>query len=431
MDYTTLMLYIFAAVSTLYVLHFGFYLIGANAYDVWQARRRHRLHRDAVHGIAAPFEPLITVAISARNEEKTITRCLDSIRFSYYKKVQVLVVDDASTDSTYFTLQRYKKTHPELDLRIIKRARNRGKGAALSYALKRYGRGELAMTCDADSILAPASIGNAVSYFTDPRIVGVAANVQIIDDFTVLGVLQKFEHMVGYRSKKVYSLLNCEIVVGGVASTYRMGLLREVGFYDIGSVTEDIGLSMKIVARGNRENRIVYAADVVAATEGVTTFRALLKQRFRWKYGSFQNVIKYRHLIHNRNIGMYTPTLTHYRMPMTVASEFALLFAPAIWGYVIYWSLASLSLRLIVGAYMTITIYTFITIWFDENITFIQRCRLSLYAPVAYFIFYIMDVVQFVSMLKCLKRGHSLVRQKNLGSTWVSPQRVGSEVVVG
>jgi len=50
MNYTTLMLYIFAAVSTLYVLHFGIYLIGANSYDVWQARRHHRRHRAAALG---------------------------------------------------------------------------------------------------------------------------------------------------------------------------------------------------------------------------------------------------------------------------------------------------------------------------------------------------------------------------------------------
>jgi len=427
MNYTTLMLYIFAAVSTLYVLHFGIYLIGANSYDVWQARRHHRRHRAAALGTSEPYEPLVTVAIPARNEEKTVTRCLDSILYGDYKLVQVLVVDDGSTDSTLGTLRRYKRTHPELDLRIIHKEKSGGKGAGLSYALRRYGRGELVMCCDADSVLAPAAIANAASYFTDPRIVGVAANVQTMDDFTVLGVLQKFEYMVGYRSKKVYSILNCEFVIGGVASTYRMDVLREVGFYDTDTVTEDIGLSMKVVARGNRTNRVVYGADVVAMTESVDGFRALLKQRFRWKYGSFQNIIKYRHLIHKRDWQNYTATLTHYRMPMAVTSEFALLFAPAVWGYVLYWTLASLSLRLIIGAYMTITVYTFITIWFDENTSVWQRCRLSLYAPIAYFIFYIMDVIQFVAMIKCLKRTHHLLRRKSVGSAWVSPRRIGSE----
>lgn len=429
MDYSTLMFYVFAIVSTLYILHFGFYLVGANIYDVWQARRHHLRYRAALQGHAQIYEPLVTVAISAHNEEKVIARCLDSILHSRYKRVQVLVVDDGSHDSTYYVLQRYQHAHPELDLRIIRKRKNGGKGRALSYALQRYGRGELAMTCDADSILMPTAILNAVSYFTNPRVVGVAANVQIIDDFTILGVLQKFEHMVGYRSKKIYSITNCEFVIGGVASTYRMDTLREVGFYDEDSVTEDIGLSMKIVARGNRSNRVMYASDVVAMTEGVNNFHALLKQRFRWKYGSFQNLIKYRHLIHKRDWRNYTAWLTHYRMPMAIMSEFALLFAPAIWAYVLYWTFAEISLRLILGAYMTITIYIFITIWFDENITLWDRVRLSMYAPIAYCIFYIMDIVQFVAMLRCLRQIHNLVRQKNTGSTWASPPRIGREVV--
>lgn len=430
MNYETVIFYVFAVVSTLYILHFGFYLVGANAYDVWQSRRHHRRHRAASQGMTHIYEPLVTVAISAHNEEKVIERCLDSLRCSSYQHIQVIVVDDGSKDATYEIVQTYALEHPELNLLGLRKRKNGGKGAALNHALSRYAQGELAMTLDADSIIAPSAIGNAVAYFTDPRVVGVAANVQILDDFTVLGVLQKFEHMVGYRSKKVYSLTNCEFVVGGVASTYRMDTLREVGFYDTGTVTEDIGLSMKIVNRGNRAHRLLYAADVVAATEGVDTFRGLLRQRYRWKYGSLQNLIKYRKLIGNTQDGTYSRSLAFYRMPMAVTSELALLFAPAIWAYVLYWTLASLSLRLIVGAYLTITIYTFITIWFDENISVLDRVRLSLYAPIAYFIYYIMDVIQFVSIVKCLRRSHFLLRQKDIGSLWVSPRRIGREVTV-
>lgn len=430
MNYETVILYIFGVVSTLYILHFGFYLVGANAYDVWQSRRHHRRHRAASQGRTHIYEPLVTIAISAHNEEKVIARCLDSLCTSSYQHVQIIVVDDGSKDETFAIVKEYAFEHPELNLLPLRKRKNGGKGAALNYALREYAQGELAMTLDADSIISRGAVGNAVAYFTDPNIVGVAANVQILDDFTVLGVLQKFEHMVGYRSKKVYSLANCEFVVGGVASTYRMEVLREVGFYDTDTVTEDIGLSMKIVSRGNRAQRLVYAADVVAATEGVDTFHGLLRQRYRWKYGSLQNLVKYRHLIgtHDEN---FTRSLALYRLPMAVASEFALLFAPAIWGYVLYWTFASLSLKLIVGAYLTITVYTFITIWFDENISVWDRVRLSAYAPIAYFIYYIMDLIQFVSIVKCLRRSHFLLRQKSIGSLWVSPRRIGREVAVG
>lgn len=431
MDYTTLMLYLFGAVSTLYVLHFGFYLIGANAYDVWQSIRRQRRYETAASGFIKLYKPLVTVVISARNEEKVIARCLDSIYHGTYRKVQVIVIDDASHDSTYRVLKGYQRSYPNFDLRVIRRRSHHGKGSALNYALRQYTRGELVMTCDADSVLASDAIANAASYFVDPTVAGVAANVQTFDDFTILGVLQKFEYMVGYRSKKVYSLLNCEFVVGGVASTYRMKVLREVGFYDTDTMTEDIGLSLKVAAQGNRTHRLLYASDVVAVTEGVASFRGLLRQRFRWKYGSFQNLVKYRHLIHKDDPAHYTRALTHYRLPMAVTSEFMLLLAPLVWLYVLYWTFVSVSLWLIIGAYLTITVYTLVILWFDENLSLLHRAQLSFYVPIAYFIYYIMDIVQVIAMIMCMQRIHHILKRKSLGSAWVSPQRIGQELIVG
>ena len=69
----------FASVSTLYVLHLGFYLIGANLYDVWQYRRLHH-YRSLEY--SPQNRPLVTVLIPAHNEERVIERCLESIRGS-------------------------------------------------------------------------------------------------------------------------------------------------------------------------------------------------------------------------------------------------------------------------------------------------------------------------------------------------------------
>ena len=430
MDFGEISFYLFAVVSTLYVLHFGFYLIGANFYDIWQFRRHFARQLDAARGQGDAREPLITILIPAHNEEKVIIRCLDSVFASSYQRLQVIVVDDASSDATTKLVRQYIKEH-ELRkgdrCRLVAKLRNGGKGSALNFALKYYARGDFAMTLDADSILAPDAVENALSYFSDPKVVGVAANVQIIDEPTVLGILQKFEHMIGYRSKKVYSITNCEFVIGGVASTYRMDVIRKVGFYDTDTLTEDIGLSIKIISAGNRQNRIVYAADVVAATEGVEKFRALLKQRYRWKYGSLQNLIKYRQLILSTD-RRFTRGLTFYRMPIAVLGEIMLFFAPVVWTYVLYITLTQYSLGLIIGAYLTITIYTLITLWTAEKLRLWDRVRLSIYAPVAYFIFYVMDFIQFVAICRCLLRLDKLVYRKDAGSRWISPERLGREV---
>ncbi|HSX29513.1 MAG TPA: glycosyltransferase [Candidatus Saccharimonadales bacterium] len=421
-----ILFWMFAITSTLYAIHLGLYLVGANFYDIWQYRRRARYQQLQEEG-QLQWRPLVSVVISAHNEEMVLARCLDSIRGSTYKNVQVVLMDDASADNTLAIARRYQRKYRNMNITVAHMSKNSGKGGALNRALTEFAKGELVMTLDADSILSKTAIERAVGYFIDPTIVGVAANVRIIEEPSVLGVLQTLEHMIGYRSKKFYSIANCEFVIGGVASTYRMDVLRAVNFYDTDTFTEDIGLSIKIVSQGNRNARLVYGADIVATTEGVTRFKALFRQRFRWKYGSLQNLVKYRRLILNPS-ARYSRSLTLYRMPMAVLSEIVIMCLPFILGYVIYVSITSLDPRLLVGAYFTITAYTMMTLWFDEHTSFWNRIRLSLYAPIMYFIFYIMDMVQVVAVVRCAIKIRSLVTQKNEGSTWVSPQRVGREV---
>jgi cellulose synthase/poly-beta-1,6-N-acetylglucosamine synthase-like glycosyltransferase len=442
MDIPLLIFWLFAGVSILYVVHFGFYLVGANFYDVWQQRRR------GVKAVRLPVEyeaecaatatwtcralpevpGLVSIIIAAHNEEAVIVRTLDSIRRSTYRSIETIVADDASTDLTGRLVRDYQVRHPDMNLRIVRMHKNVGKGGALNVVLRRLARGQFVMTLDADSIIEPDSIFNALSYFEDPYVAGVAANVQILEESTALGILQRFEHMIGYRSKKLYSLLNCEFVVGGVASTYRMRVLRKVGFYDTDTVTEDIGLSAKVTSLGNRRFRMVYGADIVAKTEGVLTLRALAKQRYRWKYGSIQNLIKYRAMIFNPS-RRYSGTLAYYRMPMAVFSEFTLLVSPLAWTYAVYWSLVTKTPTLILGAYATITAYTLLTVWLDENLTTRERIRLSCYAPTAYFLFYIMDLVQLTAAVGCIVRSRGLFRRPEI-NTWQSPPRAGSVLVV-
>ena len=442
MDIALVIFWLFAFVSILYVVHFGVYLVGANFYDVWQQRRK------GLRGVRLPdaYEPecaatatwtrraipevpgLVSIVIAAHNEESVIVRTLDSLRRSTYPSFEVIVADDASTDLTGRLVRDYQVRHPEMDLRIVRMHQNVGKGAALNAALRRHARGQFVMTLDADSIIEPNAITKALSYFDDPYVAGVAANVQILEETTVLGLLQRFEHMIGYRSKKTFSLANCEFVVGGVASTYRMRVLRKVGFYDTDTLTEDIGLSAKITSLGNRRFRMVYGADVVAKTEGVLTLRALAKQRYRWKFGSLQNLIKYRGMILNPS-GRYTRTLTYYRMPMAVLSEFTLLVSPLAWTYAVHWSLVTQTPALIIGAYATITAYTLLTVWMDENLTVRERARLSIYAPTAYFLFYIMDLVQLTAARRCIARSRGLFQRPEI-NTWKSPQRAASVGVV-
>ncbi len=370
--------------------------------------------------------PLVSIIIPAHNEEVTIVRCLESIRKSTYRKFEIIVHNDHSTDATGKLVKEYQTKHPHLTLHLINRRHNVGKAEGVNHAIRTLATGDLIMTLDADCILHKRALKRTVDYFHDPNIVGVAANVRIMDHPTILGLVQKFEHLIGYRSKKLYTVINCEIIVGGVASTYRRDVLEAVGLYDTDTQTEDIGLSMKISAYGNRDQKIIYAADVVAMTEPVQTFSALLRQRYRWKLGMIQNLVKYKRLTANLS-RRYSKSLTLYRIPMAFLSEMTLLFEPFLLGYLLYLSIVYRTGGLFFGAYIALTVYVLLTIWPDEHASFWRKVQMTLYAPILYFVFYIMDVVQVVAIFRVLFSPRKVLRKKATGSSWVSPKRDGQQ----
>ncbi len=415
-------IYVVLVIGLINTIHFGFYIIGANIYDMREATRRNRPIKRK-RGVRS----LVTVLIPAHNEEMGVIRSLESVRKNTYRKVQIIVVDDCSTDSTRKLVLRYIKDHPKLDVHLYRKQKNVGKGEAMNHALKRGVRGDLVMTLDADSLLQRQAINNAVKHFDDPKVVGMAANVQVVDNGSILSILQKVEHMIGYRSKKFYTLTNSEFIVGGVASTYRTDVIRKVKFYDTDTITEDIGLSLKLLSKGNKHQRIIYAADVLAMTEGVQTYKALFKQRYRWKMGMLQNLNKYKFMMGSTN-SLYGHMLSKYRLPMAVWSEFTLLVEPIILSYVFYLGIVNHNAAALIGAYMTITLYVLWTIWPDEHMHTKAKLRVSAYAPVMYFAFYIMNMVQLVAVIRCLKNNKQVLGKVKTSATWTSPQRAGGAV---
>ena len=102
----------------------------------------------------------------------------------------------------------------------------------------------------------------------------------------LLGFIQRFEYLVSHHMKKAQTAFNVEYIIGGIGSMFRRSTLDEVGLYDTNTMTEDIDLTLKIIARkGNRSSRVVFAADSLVYTEAVPSLRSLYQQRTRWKYG--------------------------------------------------------------------------------------------------------------------------------------------------
>ncbi|MEJ0072612.1 MAG: glycosyltransferase [Candidatus Saccharibacteria bacterium] len=434
------------------LLHLGAFMIGANVYDILKFREN---RGTTVKSAKRSRKPLVSVIVPAHNESVGIRRTLDSIRANTYKNIEIIIVDDGSVDDTANVVRKYIRALPgyrtasylsrrgrsghlyrsytraqvdNVKMTLVSQM-NKGKGAAMNNGIANFAKGTYVMCLDADSILHPNAIENAVKYFDDPQVMGVAANVRVMGGNNWLALLQRFEHMIGYRSKKFFTLAKCEFIIGGVASTYRRDMITKLGLYDTDTQTEDIGLSLKLVANeGNRQHRLVYAADVVASTEGVQTYRALLKQRYRWKLGILQNLFKYRALFYSGEDHKYTRRLTVYRLPMAVFGELLLIAEPLLLGYIIYLSIDYHAYSILIGAYLTITAYILWTIWPDEHLTRQRKIQMSLFGLFMYLLFYAMDIVQIAAVIRCVKDYRKIV--KPVHSTWVSPARSTQQAAI-
>jgi len=110
--------------------------------------------------------PLVSVIIPARNEEKNIGRCLESFIEQDYKNIEILVIDDRSTDQTRDIIETMARAHPAikpLQCKVAPPEGWTGKNNALVQAVE-HARGEFILFADADTWHYPNSVRHAVAY---------------------------------------------------------------------------------------------------------------------------------------------------------------------------------------------------------------------------------------------------------------------------
>lgn len=370
------------------------------------------------------YNPLVSIIISAYNEEKVIQRTLTTLFSSTYKNFEVIVVNDGSKDNTDAEVKEFIKNNP--DKKIVYHSwENKGKAHALNYAMKELAHGKIYMCLDADSVLMKDALKNAINYFRNPRIKALATNVKILPERSIMGIIQQVEYLMGYHLKKALTVGNIEYIIGGVGSMFRASIVKKVGYYSTDTVTEDIDLTMKVVRLGNKKNLLTYAEDVVVFTEGTITAPALFKQRFRWKFGRFQTFWKNRDLFFN-NDKKYTFFLTHIYLPFQLFSEFTFLFDPLFVLYILilafkYWTISSYY-----GMFLFLMFYTVIAIATDKESSALERIRLLIFSPLSYAMFFIVSIVEYAGLIKCIIRRDEIFNASKYNRCgWTPVARIG------
>ncbi len=236
----------------------------------------------------AGWQPPVSVVIAAYNEEKVIARTVRSVLENGYPGVEVVVVDDGSTDGTLALLREHFGR--DARVRVLAQA-NRGKSAALNYAIAHASR-DILIALDADTIFRPGTIGKLVRHFADPRIGAVSGNARVGNRNKWITRFQSIEYIYGFNlDRRALDLLNAITVVPGAVGAWRKDLVLKLGGFGHDTLAEDTDLTLAIRREGHT---IRYDEEAVAYTEAPEDTRSLAKQRFRWAFGTLQAAWKHR-----------------------------------------------------------------------------------------------------------------------------------------
>ncbi|MCD8302437.1 MAG: glycosyltransferase [Prevotellaceae bacterium] len=113
-------------------------------------------------------QPRVSVLMAVWNAEPYLRQAVDSVLSQSLGEVELLAVDDASTDNSLSILREYANSYPD-KVRVFALRDNSGQAVARNLAL-RHARGELVCMLDADDWLSPDALGLAVEQFTSPDI---------------------------------------------------------------------------------------------------------------------------------------------------------------------------------------------------------------------------------------------------------------------
>ncbi len=272
------------------ILAIGFIRIAFLAYFAFKQRKNMRKRGRELNYLQLQndYQPKVSVVIAAYNEETVINKTIQSVLQSDYPSLEVIVVNDGSTDRTEEVILKEYGDHPQV--RVISKE-NGGKVTAINVGY-REASGEIIVSIDADTIISVNTITMLVRHFQDPRVAAVSGNVKVGNVNNLLTLWQHVEYISGFNlERRAFDELNCIPVVPGAIGAWRKSAIAEVGYYQHDTLAEDTDVTLSLL----RYNyKIHYEEKAHAYTEAPEDVKSFLKQRTRWIYGTLQCLWKHR-----------------------------------------------------------------------------------------------------------------------------------------
>ena len=276
--------YLFYILTTMYVS-----IVGLMVY--------YRIRDEFMDDPGAEFNKGLSVIVPAYNEEKTIGATLQAIIDNGYPKdkLEIIVVNDGSTDGTVDVVKKYKSV-------ILLDKPNSGKADSVNKAIKKS-KHEFVAIIDADSYPQKNALKEIMKYFADEKVGGVTGAALVKNRNNLLEKCQAMEYVLIAWTRKSLDAVHSVFVTPGALSAYRKTALKDIGGgFDTKVMTEDIEIAWNLL-RHKWKTRMAIRAKVF--TSAPSKVKAWYNQRIRWNVGGFQTLVKHWHLIGKKEYNMF------------------------------------------------------------------------------------------------------------------------------
>jgi len=305
---------------------------------------------------AHPGTPGVSVLVPAFNEERTIVESVRSVLALRYPELEVIVVDDGSTDATFAVLEEafglvevpraipsvipvrgaVLSVHRPRDggpLVVIRKENAKRCADALNVALN-AARSPLVCMVDADSVIEPAALLHVVRPFVEHPDSVVAAGGVIrpsnglrlrrgsVESVSappgLLTLAQAVEYLRAFLFGRVgWTWLNGVLIISGAFAVFRRDLVLKVGGMQADSLGQDAELVAALHAALRRERadyRMVIVPQPVCWTEVPSSWKDLGGQRRRWAQGLVQVLWRYRSAFGRPRYGRFGLLILPYHL---------------------------------------------------------------------------------------------------------------------
>lgn len=365
-------------------------------------------------------KPPVSVVIPAYNEEKNIVSCIESIINTQYEQLDIIIVDDGSTDGTIKQIHTLQKLYPNI---ILVKGKHKGKTDSLNLGIQ-HAKEEIVVNIDADTVVEREFITAIVRPFADKTVGAVSGMPHVRNATHVITWFQEVEYYYNNLIRYIFSkTFKTGIWLFGSVTAYRKEALEKVAHFSKDTLAEDMDIALAIQGAGYKT---INVPDAIGYTVVPTSIYALFQQRRRWWVGGLQGLKKHKQLFtHQSNIAIkfvfvnqYWWTLyaflsipliiyqVHFWWPGGIESILYLVRWFSLWGpvYVLYkipeWGVNYTNIFGVLSGFISVTLIAYALKLYKARINFKTIIGIVFYFPYTL----ILAGIVIVSVLKNNKK---------------------------